>query len=52
MGNELYDDFDEHDDETPDYYYCSCCYHSQLKPGMGNSCNHCGLFNVMEPEYF
>lgn len=38
--------------EQPDYYYCSCCNHTQSKPSMGRGCNHCGMFNVMEEGYF
>jgi len=48
-----FEDFDPLDDpQEPDYYYCSCCDHVQVKPGMGNGCDNCGLFNVMEAEYF
>jgi len=50
--NDPYDEFDEDEDQTPDYYYCTCCNHTQVSPGMGNSCDNCGLFNVMEAEYF
>ena len=47
-----YDDFNEYDEQEPDYYYCTCCNHTQSKPGMGNGCDSCGLFNTMEAEYF
>ena len=51
--DEMYeDDYDNYDDKEPDYYYCTCCNHAQTKPGMGNGCDNCGLFNVMEAEYF
>lgn len=43
---------DEEDEQEPDYYYCTCCNHAQASPGMGNGCDNCGLFNVMEAEYF
>jgi predicted ATP-dependent serine protease len=36
----------------PDYYFCSCCNHTQSKPAMGNGCKNCGMFNVMEEGYF
>lgn len=49
---EEFDEFDEDDEQEPDYYYCTCCNHTQTKPGMGNGCDNCGLFNVMEAEYF
>jgi len=51
------EDYDyEYDDEfeadEPDYYSCTVCNHTQDKPGMGNGCYNCGLFNVMQEEYF
>ena len=49
-SDEYYDGMMESD--QPDYYYCSCCHHTQAEEGMGRSCNHCGMFNVMEGEYF
>lgn len=49
-------DYDEDDFEDgypePDYYYCNCCGHTQQQEGMGNSCDSCGLFGVMEEDYF
>ena len=38
---------DPEEEETPDYYICSCCGHTQIRPGIGNGCDFCGLFNVM-----
>ena len=51
MENDHLDRLFDGDDE-PDYYYCSCCNHTQVKPGMGNGCDNCGLFNVMEEGNF
>lgn len=42
----------EDEDQEPDCYHCTCCGNTQIKPGMGNSCDSCGMFNVMEEEYF
>jgi len=48
-----YDPYDDEEDcQEPDYYYCSCCNHTQVKPGMGNGCDNCGLFNTMEEGNF
>ncbi len=50
-----FDPFDFNEDEEerePDYYLCSCCGNTQLEPGMGNSCNRCGMFHVMSEEYY
>lgn len=52
---EFYSDEDIHgmmEADEPDYYSCDCCGNTQLFPSMGNSCDSCGLFNVMQEEYF
>jgi len=38
--------------DTPDYYYCTCCNHTQTDRGWGGSCDNCGLFNVVKEGYF
>ncbi len=47
-------DFEDDDDEPqePDYYLCSCCGNYQTLLSFGNSCDKCGMFNVMTGEYF
>ena len=53
MEKDFEDDEGWDGEETgPDYYSCSCCQHTQAEPGMGNGCDRCGLFNVMEEEYY
>ncbi len=42
----------EEENKDPDFYYCNCCGHDQIESGMGNSCDNCGMFNVMEEGYY
>ncbi len=48
--DEFWDDYEEYDE--PDYYYCSCCNHTQSVQSWGNSCDNCGLTGVMEEGHF
>lgn len=41
-----------HEADEPDYYYCTCCNHTQAERDMGNSCDCCGLVGVMDEGYF
>ena len=50
IPDEFWEDYEGN--EVPDYYYCNCCNHTQSELGMGNSCDNCGVFGVMEAEYF
>jgi len=55
MEDEFYtqEDLDAmHEADEPDYYYCTCCNHTQTKPSFGRSCDNCGMFNVMEEGHY
>ena len=54
QDNDYYsqEDIEEMQNAEPDYWYCECCNHTQVKPSMGRGCDNCGMFNVMAEGYF
>ena len=41
---------DEDEQQEPDYYSCNCCNRSQANNK--GYCEHCGLYNTLQEEYF